>query len=81
MASSSIDAAGHASRFADASARAEAILDMVPGDDTRVTQLQADLTLRWNTLVNALEELEIAIIAINRELVAEAPSAVAPYCS
>jgi len=55
---SSIDAAGHASRFAEASARAEAILDMVPSDDTRVTQLQADLTLRRNMLVNALDELE-----------------------
>ena len=77
MVSSSIDAASQASRFADASTRAEAILGMVPGDDMRVTQLQADLTLRWNTLVSALEELEIAVIATSRALDAEAPSAVA----
>jgi hypothetical protein len=76
---SSIDAAGHASRFAAASTRAEAILGMVPGDDTNVTQLQADLTLRWNTLVSALEELEIAVIATQRALDAEAPSAVATF--
>jgi hypothetical protein len=52
---------------------------MVPGDDMRVTQLQADLTLRWNTLVSSLEELEIAVVATSRALDAEAPSAVATF--
>ena len=50
---------------------AETTCNIVPGDDTLVTQLQADLVQRWGTLVRALGELEICVVSSNRQLAPE----------